>query len=187
MTKMMMKQYLFALFLMLSSMARAQSIDSTKSGFGIAVNSMFSNQINAIETVPTALFYSGNSQFELGTGLNLFSLKNQRTLSGQFNYKYFPNSRENKYNMYFMVSCNYTNNLKKTYYPTTNQYLFLSGGYGFQVNIADNLNLGTNLSLGSFTQSKQSENPYIRQLVTKRMFDNLGMHLSFQVHVGYQF
>jgi hypothetical protein len=59
----MMKQYLFALFLMLSSMARAQSIDSTKSGFGIAVNSMFSNQINAIETVPTALFYSGNSQF----------------------------------------------------------------------------------------------------------------------------
>lgn len=187
MTKMIMKHYLFALFLTLSSMAQAQSIDSTKSGFGMAVNSAFNSQISAVEVVPTALYYSGKSQFELGTGLNAFSLKNQRLLSARFNYKYFPNGREDKFNMYFMMSCNYTNQLRKTYYPSTNQYLFMSGGYGFQVSIVDGLSLGTNMNLGTFTQSTRSDNPYIEQLGNKKMFDNFGMSLGFQVQVGYRF
>ena len=182
-----MKNYLLVLLTALSGVAQAQSTDITKSGFGFAFNSDFNNQINAIEITPTTLYYSGNSQFELGVGLNPFNLKDQRIVRGRVNYKYFPNGREDRFNMYLMMSCNYTNQLKKTYYSTTNQYLFLSSGYGFQVRIVDGLNLGANLNLGTFTQSMQSENPYLEQLGTPKMFHNLGMSLAIQVHVGYRF
>lgn len=167
-------------------MAQAQN-DSTQSGFGFALNSSYNNQLNVIGMAPTVLYYSGNSQFELGAGMNPFSLKNQRMLSGEFNYKYFPNGRNNKYNIYFIMSCAYANQLKKTYFPSTYQYLFLAGGYGFQVKIVDDLNLGTNLNLGTFTEGKHSENPYIEQLGAQKMFDNLGMHIGFQVNLSYRF
>ena len=182
-----MKNYLLILLTILSCVAQAQSTDSTRHGFGFAFNSEYNTQLNAIEIAPTALYYSGNSQFEFGAGLNPFSLKGQRIVSGRFNYKYFPNGRDDKFNMYLMMLCNYANQLKKTYYPTTNQYLFLSSGYGFQVRIVNGLNLGTNLNLGTFTQSMQSKNPYIEQLGSQKMFDNIGMNLGFQVHVGYRF
>ncbi|GAB5538195.1 MAG: hypothetical protein Salg2KO_02980 [Salibacteraceae bacterium] len=165
----------------------AQSTDSTINGFGFALSSDYNNQLTAIEMAPTVLYYQGNSQFELGAGFNAFGLKDQRILGGRFNYKYFPNGRETKYNMYFMLSCNYTNQLKKTFYPSTYQYLILGGGYGFQVRIVDGLNLGTNLNLGTFTKSLQSENPYLEQLGGPNMFDNLGMYLNFQVSLGYRF
>ena len=182
-----MKNYLLIVLAVFATVVQAQNIDSTKSGFGFALNSEYNNQINAIEIAPTAIFFKGKHQFELGTGLNPFSLSNQRIVSGQFNYKHFPNGRDNKFNMYLMMSCDYTNQLKKTYYPTTNQYLFVSGGYGFQVRVVDGLNLGTNLNLGTFTQSMHSENPYLVQLGSPKMFDNLSMNLSFQVNISYRF
>lgn len=182
-----MKNYLLLLLIAVSFLAKAQKADSTSKGFGIGLNTEYNSLFNGIEVAPTAIYYKGKNQFELGAGFNPFSLKHERIVSAQLNYKHFPNGRANKFDMYFMLSCNYTNQLKKTFYPTTNQYLSLSGGYGFQVTVANRLNLGTNLNLGTFTQGVQSKNPYIEQLGAKKMFDNLGMNLSFQVNLGYRF
>lgn len=182
-----MKNYLLIVGTILSFAAQGQNTDTTNSGFGFAVNSEYNNQINSIEIAPTVIYYKGKNQFELGAGVNPFSLKRERVVSGSLKYKHFPNGRDDKFNMYFMLSCNYTNQLKKTYYPTTNQYVFLSGGYGFQVRIVKGLNLGTNLNLGTFTQGIQSKNPYIDQFGPQKMFDNLGMNLSFQVNISYRF
>lgn len=165
----------------------AQKSDSTSNSWGFALNSGFNTEVNAIGLVPGASFYIGKSQFELGVGFHPFVLKDQRIVSGEFNYKYFPNGTDNKYNIFLIMSCAYVNQFRKTYYPATYQYLFLSGGYGMQIRLLKGAYLGTSVNFGTFTHSKRTENPYKSYIGTHDLFDEFGMNLAFQVNVGYRF
>jgi len=120
----------------------------------------------------------------LGIGFPPFNQKEQRTVSGEFNYKYFPNGRRNKFNMYLMMSFAYINQLRKTYYPATYQYLFLHGGYGFQIRAFKNMYIGTNFNIGAFTNSKRSENPYKAYYGAENLFDKFGVSLTCQLNIG---
>jgi hypothetical protein len=83
------------------------------------LNSSFNTEINAIGFAPSASYFSEKSQFEIGIGFYPFGSKNQRIGSGEFNDKYFPNGRTNKYNLFLILSCSYVNQLKKLYFPAT--------------------------------------------------------------------
>ncbi len=166
---------------------KAQKIGSKDKGFGIALNSKINSQVSPILIIPSVSYYKGKNQFELGVGFYPFFIEEQRTLSGEFNYKYFPNGRENKFNMFLILSSAYINQIQKTYYPATYQYLFLNGGYGFQIRIFKGIYIGTNISIGIFTNSKQSENPYIEHLGSKDLFNTFHSNVSCQVKIGYLF
>lgn len=184
----MMKYYIL---LMLSALVPylgyAQKSDTTDTSWGLSVNSTYNTAINSIGITPSASYYRGKSQFELGVGLYPFALQNQRTVSGEFNYKYFPNGADNKFNLFLIMSCAYVNHHVKSFYPATYQYIFLSGGYGMQISVFKGAYLGTNVNLGTYTNSKRSENPYKDYIGTKDMFEKFGMNLSFQLNVGYRF
>ncbi len=151
------------------------------------MNTVFYTEVNSIGLVPSVSYYKGKSQFELGVGFYPFDLDDQRIISGEFNYKYFPNGTDNKFNLFLILSCAYVNQYKKTYYPATYNYLFLSGGYGMQIRLIKGAYLGTNVNLGAFTNSKRTENPYKDYIGTQDLFDDFGMNLTFQVNVGYRF
>jgi len=178
---------LLILTTLLSYAGNAQKNDPTGNGFGFALNSGINSEVNAIQIVPSASFYSGKSQFELGVGFDSFIQKDQRVVSGQFNYKYFPNGRANKFNMYLMMSFAYVNQLRKTYYPATYQYLFLNGGYGFQIRTFKGMYIGTNINIGTFTNNKRSENPYNEYYGNENLFDEFGVSLACELNVGYRF
>jgi hypothetical protein len=168
-------------------LSSAQKSNSPGSSWGFALNSSFNTEVNAVGLVPGASYYKGKSQFELGVGFYPFVVKSQRIVGGNFNYKYFPNGADNKFNLFLIVSGAYVNQLRKAYYPATYQYLFLNGGYGMQLSLFKGAYLGTNINLGTFTNSKRTENPYKNYIGTQNIFDEFGMNLAFQVNVGYRF
>lgn len=169
------------------NLVNAQDSNTKVNGIGITLNSSLNSELNSILITPGASFHRGKNQFELGVGFNPFNQKEQRILSGEFNYKYFPNGNGNKFNMYLMMSFVYVNQLRKTYYPATYQYLFLNGGYGFQIKTFKGMYVGTNINIGTFTNSKRSENPSNEYYGSENLFDKFGVSLTCQVILGYHF
>jgi len=181
-----MKYYIFlTLTSLISLFAQAQS-NNTSGKFGFVMNSSLNGEFYQIRLVPSVTYSKGNNQFELGFGLRPFNQKDQRILSCELNYKYYPNGTVNKFNMYLISRLSYINNLKNTFFPTAYNYLFLNGGYGLEINAFKGLYLGTNISIGAFTYSKNSENPYL-DFDKNKMFDEFGFNLAFQFNVGYRF
>ncbi len=134
--------------------------------------------------VPTATYRTGKSQLEAGIGLHPFFRRDQRVLSGEFNYKYFPNGMDHPLSLYLIGRCSYVNNARETYYPTTYHYLFLNGGYGLVLSSNGRTYLGTNVTAGPFTYARRSENPYFAE---DGLLDEVGLNLAFQFNVGYRF
>lgn len=181
-----MKQYIFIILMSaIPFFTSAQKTDSTGS-FGFTINSSFNGELYPIRIVPSVAYFKEKSQFELGFGIHPFIRKDQKTLSIEFNYKYFPNGTNNKYNLYFITRFSYVNNKRDSYYPTTYNYLFLNGGYGLEINPFKGAYLGTNISIGTFTYSKNAENPY-NTFAPKKLFEAFGFDLAFQFNIGYRF
>jgi len=178
------------LIIMLSlvlNLLNAQKIDSKDNGFGLALSSYINSEVNSIIIVPGAYYYRRKSQLELGVGFDSSIQKDQRIITGEFNYKYFPNGRVNKFNMYLIMSFAYINQLRKTYFPASYQYLFLNGGYGFQISTFNRVYIGTNINIGAFTNRKRSENPNKEYNGNENLFDDFGLTLVCQLNVGYSF
>lgn len=181
-----MKYYLLLFFIGLApSFTYAQAKDTTAS-IGFALNSSLNGELYPIRLVPSVTYLKGNSQFELGFGLHPFIRKDQRIFSGEFNYKYFPNGTVHKFRTYLLARLCYANNLRRTYYPTTYNFLFLNGGYGLEIGPPRGFYMGTNVSIGAFTYSKKSEVLY-EFFATKKMFEEFGFNLAFQFNIGYRF
>ncbi|MCH2233347.1 MAG: hypothetical protein MK078_03755 [Crocinitomicaceae bacterium] len=173
------------IFGLLPILVSAQT-DAEKGQFGFALNSSMNGEIYPIRLVPSVTYFNKNSQFELGFGIHPFIRKDQNIYSGEFNYKFFPNGTGNKFNMYVIGRFSYIHNPRDTYYPTTYNYLFLNGGYGFQLVPFKNAYMGTNISIGTFTYNKRSEIPY-DGFTEKNLFDSFGFNLAFQFNFGYRF
>jgi len=169
------------------NLVNAQNKDSRDNGFDLTLGSSINSEINSMLIVPSASYSKGKNQLELGLGFHPFNQNDQRIISGEFNYRYFPNGRKNKFNMYLMMSFAYLNQLKMTYYPATYQYLFLHGGYGFQIKAFKGIYVGTNINIGTFTNSKCSKNPYNEYYGNENLFDEFGVSLTGEFNVGYRF
>lgn len=155
--------------------------------FGFTINSSLNGEVYPLRLVPSATYLTGNNMFELGVGFNPGIRKDQKILSGELNYKYFPNGMENKFNMFLIAQLSYLNNQRATFYPTTLNYIFLNSGYGFHITPFKGAYMGTNISIGSFTYSKNSENPYQSQFTSNSFFDEIGFTLAMQFNIGYTF
>jgi hypothetical protein len=70
--------------------------------------------------------------------------------------------------------------------PSKYNYLFLNGGYGFQLSATKKLYLGTNFTIGTYSYSKRSEIPF-EGFAKKDLFDEFGFNLAFQFNIGYRF
>lgn len=90
---------LILMIVLLPSLVRAQTTDTT-GRIGFAINSSLNGEVYPIRLVPALSYLKGNSQFELGVGFHPFIRNDQRILSTEFNYKYFPNGTDKKFNMY---------------------------------------------------------------------------------------
>ena len=181
-----MKYYLIAITICFTTVLGKAQTESSQGKFGIAINSSMNGEVYPIRIVPSITYLKGNSQAELGFGIHPFIRKDQNIFSGEFNYKYFPNGTDKKFNMYLIANLSYVHNPRKTFYPTTYNYLFLNGGYGFQLSPFKNAYMGTNMTVGTFTYNKQSEIPY-DSFVKKDFFDEFGFNLAFQFNIGYRF
>ena len=181
-----MKHYLFLFIFGLTSLIGTAQTDASKGQFGFAINSSLNGEVYPLRLVPSITYLKNNSQWELGFGLHPFIRKDQNIYSGELNYKYFPNGTDKKFNMYLIANLSYIHNPRKTFFPTTYNYLFLNGGYGFQLVPFKNAYMGTNMSIGTFTYNKRSEIPYT-EFSEKNFFDEFGFNLAFQFNIGYRF
>jgi hypothetical protein len=181
-----MKRYLFTLSIALIGLISTAQTDSTKGQFGFALNSSLNGEVYPIRLVPSITYLKKNNQFEIGFGVHPFIRKDQTIYSCEFNYKFFPNGTNNKFNMYLITHASFIHNPRETYYPTTYNYLFLNGGYGFQLVPFKNAYIGTNMSAGLFTYNKKSDVPY-DSFSAKRFFSEFGFNLAFQFNIGYRF
>lgn len=181
-----MKYFIFVLLIGLASVSGLAQSETTAGKFGFALNSSLNGEVYPLRLVPSITYLNRNTQLELGAGVHPFFRKDQTIVSGEFNVKYFPNGTEQKFNMYLITSLSYLHNPRKTYYPTTYNYLFLHGGYGFQLNLSQRAYMGTNMSVGTFSYSKRSEIPY-DSFAKQDLFETFGFVLAFQFNVGYRF
>jgi hypothetical protein len=59
-------------------------------------------------------------------------------------------------------------------------------GYGFEIIPFKNAFTGTNVSLGASTLNKKSEIPY-SAFESQTFFNEFGLIIAFQLHLGYRF
>ena len=180
-----MKYALITLASLIPFVTNAQSGDS-RGSFGFALNSSINGELYPIRIVPSLTYIRGKNQLELGLGFNPFVRISQKLVSSELNYKHFPNGTENRFNMYLITRFSYINSARDTFYPTTYNYLFLNGGYGFEIKAFKKVYLGTNISTGIFTYSKKSDIPY-EAFASQKLFDTFSFNLAFQFNVGYRF
>lgn len=181
-----MKHILFTLIFGLTSLIGSAQADPAPGKFGAAINSSLNGEVYPIRLVPSITYLKNNTQLEFGIGVHPFIKVDQNVYSGEFNYKYFPNGTDKPFNLYLIGSLSYIHNPRKTFYPTTYNYLFLNGGYGFQLVPFENAYMGMNMSAGVFTNNKRSEIPY-DSFAKKDLFDELVFNLAFQFNIGYRF
>lgn len=181
-----MKQYLLVTLLVLIPIINYGQSEEAHKGFGFTINSSINEELYTARIVPSVVYTKGNNQFELGMGFNPSDRQIQKLLSSEFNYKYFPNGFNKKYNMYLITRVLFVNRKNKTFYPTAYNYLFVNGGYGFEVIPFKNAFIGTNVCLGTFTFSKKTEILY-DAVSSQNLFDEIGLNLAFQLNVGYRF
>lgn len=180
-----MKQFLIITFLgWIPLISFSQSLEK-ENEFGFAINSSFNGEIYPIRIVPSIIYFNENNQFEIGFGFNPSNRQNQKLLSTEINYKYFPNGHSRKFNMFLITSLSYIHSKKNSFYPSNFNYLFVNGGYGFEIVPFKNAFIGTNISLGAFTYDKKSEIPYYA-FKSEKLFHEIGLSLSFQFSVGYR-
>ncbi len=181
----MIRSILIIQILLFPVVLQAQTSDVEKTGkLGFGMNTGFNGELGAFQATPSLAYLKGNSQFELGIGFNPFDRADQTLLSGDMNYKYFPNGLAQKFNLYFITQLSIIHNQRNTYYPATYNYLFLNAGYGFQINLFKDAYLGTNVKIGTFTYNKTSENPY-EGFQSTDFFDETGFMFDFHLHISY--
>jgi hypothetical protein len=183
----MIRSILIIQILLFPVVLQAQKTDTENTGeLGFSLNTAFNDELYTFLATPSLAYLKGSSQFELGMGFNPFDRADQTLLSGDINYKYFPNGIDRKFNLYFVSQLAIIHNQRNTYYPATYNYLFLNAGYGFQIKLFDGAYLGTNVKMGTFTYNKSSINPY-EGFQSTGFFDETGFNLDFQLHLNYFF
>lgn len=181
----MIRSILIIQILLFPVVLQAQTSDVEKTGeLGFSLSTGFNGELYSFQLTPSLAYLKGNSQFELGIGFNPFDRADQTLLSGDMNYKYFPNGMERKFNLYFISQLAIIHNQRSTYYPATYNYLFLNAGYGFAIKLFDGGYLGTNIKMGTFTFNKSSTNPY-EGFQSTDFFDETGFNLDLQLHLSY--
>lgn len=163
----------------------AQSTES-KGRFGANINTSINGEFYAFMLVPNLTYTKGKSQLELGVGLNLNKRQEESLWSGELNYKFYPNEMDNKINFYFLSQIAYLNRAQHSFYAANYNYLFVNGGYGIEIKAHKDIYLGSHISVGAFSYSKTSENPY-HEFSKSDFFEELGLNLAFQFNVGYRF
>lgn len=181
-----MKYYIILTLISLLPFATHAQSGETRGSLGFALNSSINGELYPVRIVPSLTYIKGQNQLELGIGFNPFTRKTQKLISGELNYKHFPNGTENKFNMYLITRFSYINSARDTFYPTSYNYLFLNGGYGLEIKVYRGAYIGTNISSGMFTYSKKSDIPY-EAFASQKLFDMLRFNLAFQFNVGYRF
>lgn len=174
-----MKQVLAILILITAYSCAGQD----KGHFGGAVNTSITDV--SISFAPTVTYLKRKHQLELGLGLHPFTSNNVRTLSGEFNYKYFPNGVENRFNMYFTSNFTHINRLVNQGLDTRDNYLILTGGYGFQLRFFKTAYIGTNVNIGWLTRGRSSEDLQYTQ--TQNLFENYYWSAAIRFNIGYRF
>jgi hypothetical protein len=169
---------------MIAVTSLAQDLDKPNR-FGAAVNSSIWDGYRSISIAPTVTYLKGKHQFELGFGLHPFTSDNVRMLSTEFNYKYFPNGIENRFNIYFLTNFTHSNKLIRQSLDTRDNYLILTGGYGFQVKVLKNAYFGTNVNIGGLTKSRSSEDPNYNN--NQKLFDRYYLSGAIRLNIGYRF
>ncbi len=166
--------------------SQAAEPDEDTGRFGVALNTSINGEVYPMRLVPTVSYSVGKTQLEAGIGLHPFIRKDQRVLSGEFNYKYFPNGMDNKVSLYVIGRASYVNNARETFYPTTYHYLFLNGGYGLNLSGSGKAYVGTNVTAGAYSFARRSANPYAG-FEEDGFMDKVGLNLAFQFNLGYRF
>ncbi|MFY0675143.1 MAG: hypothetical protein JXQ87_17240 [Bacteroidia bacterium] len=183
-----MKNYIIiALLGLMPFTSKAQSIDTT-GRLGFSINTNYNGELTTPRIVPSVNYSKGNNQYELGLGFQPFNLDQERVLSVELSQKHYPNGMSNKYNMYFISRAALVNSKRNTFYPSTYNYIFLSEGYGFDVKPIDEfgLYLGTDLNLGMFSYSKNSDTTH-DSFQSQKMFREFGFHMALQANIGFRF
>jgi hypothetical protein len=183
-----MRNYIIiALIGLLTFTLQAQS-NETPGKFGLSLNTAFNGELPTPRIIPSVTYTKGKNQYDLGIGFQPFNLDQERLLSIELSEKHYINGMESKYNMYFISTASLVNIKRDTYYPATYNYLFLNTGYGFDVQPIPNfgLYLGTNMTIGMFTYSKQTDTPN-DMFQSQKMFREFGYNLTLQANIGYRF
>ncbi len=161
-----------------------------KSHFGVAsnVHLLMAAKIYALVNSPSILYYQGNHQVEIGYLHSITSDPDRKIGGAMFNYKFYPNGMQNRFNMYFMANLTYLRlNKKAVWYLNKNEkqhQLHIMGGYGIQVNLFKGVYMGTGLNIGSYTYNRISEDDKVEDL---KLFHRTYWTGGLRLNIGYRF
>lgn len=156
-----MRHILFILVFALFSIHTSAQNTVPEKALGFALNTNLNGEFYLFQCTPSLLYSKGKHQVELGLGFNPTNRQTQKLLNTDINYKFYPNDRGEKYNLFFFSNLTYLHRSVKSYYPAKYNYFFLNGGYGLEVKPLENFYLSTSVSAGTFTYNKRSETQYI--------------------------
>lgn len=198
-----MRNFLFIILISTTNNFFAQN-DSSNIVYGIAFNSNLSVYS---DLVPANLSFSMSfkkHQFELGPKLFITKSTNYKRQGGlEFNYRYYPNSTENRFDLFFLVNAEFFNKtIDRTYIQgspdplyigdihqkSTRNYYSLTVGYGMQWAFTQKFYLSSNIGVGmlieDYNDVRTSTNP---NLTSTKGYLNEGINFIFGFGLGYRF
>ncbi len=192
-----MKSSILFVFLFAISSVFGQTIsDSSENHFGVAINSSALFGLSSVSFAPTGFYYKNKHQFELGLGIHPLDDSFERKLGVEFNYKYFVNGIENRFNFYFIGRAGVVNSLRTStvVYPLVSgdyirkeNHLSATVGYGFQLKLFKGAYLGTDINIGGATRNVDSKNTATGSNYFSPMFKSFYLERVIQLSIGYRF
>lgn len=201
-----MRSIIFSLITLCYSGTLSAQADSTQKEkqYGVNLTSSISTSLNLLTSGILATYRINKHQLEFGPKL-FMSDRNyyDRLVGTEFNYRYYPNSAHNRFNLFFLANFDYINLYKVSDYEgyiyetgqfvpvnkKTNEHNFiLNLGYGFHANLFKGLYIGNNIGAGfaleRFKVVRNSVEPTING--TSR-YTNFDLSFLFTISLGYRF
>lgn len=183
--------------------AQSDSVQKERQ-FGVVTTTSLTNYQSLFTTGILATYRINKHQLEFGPKIFLFDRDYyDRQLGTEFNYRYYPNTVHNRFNLFFLFNTDYINVYKisnyQQYIYDSNQYvnvnqksnqnnIALNAGYGFHVNLFKGLYIGNNVGAGIILENnkvvRNSEEPSIN---STRRYKNVDLSFLLTVSLGYRF
>lgn len=164
----------------------AQNEGSEQRRWGFTLNSSMNGELYSLRVIPSISYGSKTHQFELGGGAAPFTASGEKLYGADANYKFYPNGNDKSFNLFLATSLSYIHRNVDSYFPTTYNYLFVSGGYGLEIKLSEHLFMGTSIGYGVYTFSKKSDIPY-EAFSVKAFGSQISDHMTIQFNLGYRF
>lgn len=182
-----MKPYLLATLLCLLALASSAQVGNIARRFGLAITTTKNHTHAPLSLSPTLTNPTHKNPLELPSLTTATQTNQHKIIRGEFSYKHLSKGPIHRLKMYLIASIACVRHLRNNVFRATRTYLFANRGYGLQYSWQPNPNIGTNLKVAYFTNTKHATHTHSTSPTNPTILAALPNKIECQIAIGYRF